>query len=251
MVAGYAASQFVEEGLSPGALAIVSSDNLPPYERPPLSKGLLAGSDHPADILIHEGSFYEQHGIELLLETSATRVDFDSRVVELDRGSPIRYETLIIATGARPRRLDIPGASLEGVHYLRNVRDSCAIHDAARDSGRAWKKLFSPEMSEFFASYFQRRGVRIAPDQHVTAIEGDQRVRSVTTSSGERIPTDLVVAGIGIEPNTSLFDGTSLKQDHGIVASECLETNISSVYAAGDGRTPAVRPRPVLLLGRL
>jgi len=280
MVAGYAARQFVEAGLDPGALAIISSDSLPPYERPPLSKGLLAGRDQPDDILINPPSFYADHGIALMLDTPATRVDFDARRIDLDQGDPVRFETLVIATGARPRALDIPGASLDGVRYLRDVRDSTAIRAAAIAIGagravmvgggfiamevssvlasqgvdvtmvfpdeRVWKRLFTPEISAFFAGYFKSRGVRIEPGQLVTRIDGSVRVEAVRTSTGARIPAGLVVAGIGIEPNASLFDGTPLRQDRGIVADEYLATNMPGVFAAGD----VVRYRD-LLFGKL
>src|SRR5262249_36846352 len=121
MVAGYAARELAGHGLRPGELAIVSADGVPPYERPPLSKGFLAGSEERAQLFINDADFYRAHGINLRLNTSVAALDLRRRLLQTATGEEVGYEKLLIATGARVRRLDIPGATLRGVHYLRTL----------------------------------------------------------------------------------------------------------------------------------
>jgi NADPH-dependent 2,4-dienoyl-CoA reductase/sulfur reductase-like enzyme len=266
MVAGYAARELTERGLEAGALAIVSQDSFLPYERPPLSKGLLAGREDVPEILINDEAFYRDHGITIMLDTRVERVDFDGRTLHRDGGEPLSYEKLIIATGARPRMLNVPGATLDGVYYLRTIDDSRAIREAAGKAKRAvaigggfismevasvlasqgvettmvfpeervWERLFTPEISAFFERYYRERGVRIETGLQVTGIEGSSRASGVATSSGRNIDGELVVAGIGVVPNVDLFEGTGLNLDRGIAVNECLETNLPNVYAGGD-----------------
>src|SRR5437879_2483651 len=124
MVAGYAAKQMVELGLKPGELAILSADNSVPYERPPLSKGFLAGRDTEEAIRINPQDFYAKHGIELKLECEVTAVDPKRRRLSLKSGDDFGFKKLIVATGARPRTLNIPGAKLRNVYSLRTLHDS-------------------------------------------------------------------------------------------------------------------------------
>ena len=121
MVAGYAAKQFVEMGLKPGELAIVSADNFAPYERPPLSKTFLAGKDNEDAIQISPSDFYKSHGIELKLQSEVTAVDIKRKRLVFKSGGEFSFGKLIIATGARERKLNVPGANLRNVFYLRIV----------------------------------------------------------------------------------------------------------------------------------
>src|SRR5687768_12080889 len=137
MVAGYAAKQLVEDGLKPSELTIVSADSSIPYERPPLSKSFLAGKDTEAGILISADDFYRGHGIEIRLNSEVDGVDPARRCVHLRSGDDIGFEKLVIATVARVRTLDIPGADLGGVYYLRTLEDSRIIRDKAGSAKRA------------------------------------------------------------------------------------------------------------------
>jgi len=130
MVAGYAAKQLVELGLKPGDLAILSADSSVPYERPPLSKGFLAGRDTEEGIRINPEEFYRKKGIDIKLECEVSAVDSQRKRLILRNGGEFGFERLIVATGARPRRLNINGADLRNVHYLRTVNDSKAIRSA-------------------------------------------------------------------------------------------------------------------------
>src|SRR5579859_5240851 len=124
MVAGYAAKELVERGLKSGELAIVSSDAALPYERPPLSKGFLAGKDTTDGILINPAQWYREHGIDVRLRTLIAKVDASSKFVRTSSGEQIGFDNLLIATGAQPRKLDCPGHDLAGVFYLRSMSDS-------------------------------------------------------------------------------------------------------------------------------
>ena len=265
MVAGYAAKEFVERGVKPGELGIVSADSALPYERPPLSKSFLAGKDTPESVLISPQSFYRDSGVGMHLNTAVDRVDLARKRV-IAGGAEFGFEHLIAATGARVRKLDVPGATLDGVLYLRSLGDSSRLRERLKPGGRAvvigggfigmevasqaaqlgvdttmvfprqtmGGRLFTPEIAGFFRRYYESRGVHFIPGASVTAIEGTGHVEGVSLSTGQRLAAGLVVAGIGVTPETSLFQGTAVKIDNGIVVDECLETGAPGVMAAGD-----------------
>jgi NADPH-dependent 2,4-dienoyl-CoA reductase/sulfur reductase-like enzyme len=266
MVAGYAAKEFVERGLGRGELGIASADTALPYERPPLSKSFLAGKDTQSTILINPDAFYRDHGIGVHLGTRITGVDFRRKLVSSDSGAEFTFDKLVVATGARPRTLDVPNASLGNIFYLRSLADSEQIRDAMQQAKRAlvigsgfigmevasqcaqhglettmvfpedriWKRLFTPEMSAFFRSYYEGRGVRFIAGASVSAFKGRDRVESAVLSTGQTVSADLVVAGVGVHPETELFKATEIKIADGIVVNEFLETSVPDVYAAGD-----------------
>ncbi|HEX8983895.1 MAG TPA: FAD/NAD(P)-binding oxidoreductase [Bryobacteraceae bacterium] len=267
MVAGYAAKEFAERGLQSGELAIVSADDALPYERPPLSKGYLRGADQESSVFISDAAFYREHGIEVKLRTAVERVDFENRLLRLPGGGEWHFEKLLIATGARVRTLDVPGADLDGLFYLRSLDDSRRIRDRAANARRAvvigggfigmeaasslaqrglevtmivpeervWPRLFTAEVSTFFERYYEARGVRIQRNAAVKGFEGKDRIEGVRTgANGVLLAADLVVAGIGVVPETSLFEGTGLRLQNGIQVNEYLETGIAGVWAAGD-----------------
>lgn len=268
MVAGYAAQSFVEHGLQDGELCIVTQEAAFPYERPPLSKEFLAGESQEEEILINDEDFYRKGGITLKKSTSVTEVLFDAKQLKTKNGETIGYEKLLIATGARVRTLKIPGAELKGVHYLRSLEDSRHIRESADNAKRAvvigggyigletsavlaqkelpvtlvvsgeklLARMFTREMSDFFQNYYEKRGVAFVKNAKATALTGNGHVTGITLDTGQELSGDLVLAGIGVEPQTSLFEGSSLqmKEGEGIVVNEYLETNIPDVYAAGD-----------------
>ncbi len=265
VVAGYAAKEFVERGIKPGELGIVSADSALPYERPPLSKSFLAGKDSAESVLINQESFYRDSGIGVHLNTPADRVDIGKKRV-VAGSAEFGFEHLIVSTGARVRTLDVPGARLDGVLYLRSLGDSGRLRERLNQGGRAvvigggfigmevaaqaaqlgvdttmvfpsqtmGGRLFTPEIAGFFRRYYESRGVHFIPGASVTAIEGKGRVDGVSLNTGQRLAAGLVVAGIGVTPETSLFQGTAVKIDNGIVVDERLETGAPGVLAAGD-----------------
>jgi NADPH-dependent 2,4-dienoyl-CoA reductase/sulfur reductase-like enzyme len=266
MVAGYAAKQFVEMGLKPGELAIVSADNFVPYERPPLSKTFLAGKDNEDAIQISPSDFYKSHGIELKLQSEVAAVDVKRKRLILKSGGEFTFGKLIIATGARVRKLNVPGANLCNVFYLRSLDDSRAIRSEVKKVKRAvvvgggfigmevaavlsqagldvtmvlnderiWKRLFTPEMSNFFEGYYKERGVRLFKSTAVTELRGDGSVKSAVLADGQTIPCELVVAGIGVQPETEMLASSGFKIENGVVVNEYLETGNADIWAAGD-----------------
>src|SRR5262249_51646099 len=126
-----------ERGLKPGELTIVSRDTSVPYERPPLSKGFLAGKDSESSILINPADWYREHGIELKFETTVDEVDVKGKVLRIASCEPVGFESLLISTGAQPRQLNIPGQELAGIFYLRSMSDSNQIRSAAATTKRA------------------------------------------------------------------------------------------------------------------
>ncbi len=262
MVAGYAAKEFVEYGLKPGELGIVSADSALPYERPPLSKTFLAGKDNEQTILINTESFYREHGIGIHLNSEIDRIDIAGKRLIERGGEEFRFEKLILATGARPRLLEVPGADREHVLYLRSMSDSARLRDAlktarkvvilgggftgmevasqsaqqGRDTtmvfpqDRVWKSFFTPEMSQFFQKYYKDRGVGFFPEAKVEEIGAN----SVSLSTGKKLDADLIVAGIGVTPVAEIARAAGLKVENGIVVNEFLKTDSAEVYAAGD-----------------
>jgi NADPH-dependent 2,4-dienoyl-CoA reductase/sulfur reductase-like enzyme len=266
MVAGYAAKQLVEDGLKPHELTIVSADSSIPYERPPLSKGFLAGKDTEASIFINADDFYRAHDIEVRLNCAVDSVDPTRKTVHLHSGEEIGFEKLIVATGARVRTLDLPGSDLAGVHYLRTLEDSKRIRrdmESAKQAvvigggfigmevtsvlaqnevrttmvlpeDRIWKRFFTPAMSRFFEDYFTARGVRFAKNNKVVKFNGADSVQSALLQTGESAPCDIVVAGIGVTPVIEPLANSGIEVRDGVVVNEFLETSQRDIYAAGD-----------------
>jgi NADPH-dependent 2,4-dienoyl-CoA reductase/sulfur reductase-like enzyme len=265
MVAGYAAKEFAERGAG-GDLLIISSDDVPPYERPPLSKGFLAGADEESSVFINPRDWYDQQGIGLRLKTIVEHVDPGAKCLRIAGGEDVTFEKLLIATGAHVRTLDVPGGDLDGVCYLRSLDDSKRIrasYQGAKNavvlgSGfigmevaavlaqqgiattmvfpeeRVWQRIFTPEMSAFFETYYEGNAVTFRHGDTVERFEGDGRVRAAITKSGTRLDADVVVAGVGVVPAADRLRESGLAIDNGLVVNEYLETSAPGVYAAGD-----------------
>lgn len=267
MVAGYAAKEFASHALKPGELAIVSGDTAMPYERPPLSKGFLSGKDDEASILINGPDWYRKHGIEVRLNTVIEHVDADKKRLRSSSGEEFECEQLLLATGARARKLDCPGNDLENVFYLRSLKDSQTIRSMTASAkpaviigggfigmevasvlaqkniqttlvireDRVWSRVFTPVMSAFFEQYYSARGVRIVKPARVAALEGEGKVQAVLLGDHEKIPCEFVVVGVGAIPVTELLGSkTDIAIDNGVVVNEYLEASRSGIYAAGD-----------------
>ena len=266
MVAGYAAKELASQGLRPGELTIVSADSVVPYERPPLSKGFLSGKDKQADILINSLDWYREHGIEVRLNTLVERVDAGKKQLRSNTGEEFECEHLLLATGARARKLDCPGNDLGNVFYLRSLKDSETIRSSSAGAktaavigggfigmevasvlaqkniqttliireDRVWSRVFTPAMSAFFEKYYTARGVRLVKQAAVVALEGKKTVKAVRLDNREEISCDLVVVGVGAVPITDLLEQTAVAVDNGIVVNEFLESSCAGIYAAGD-----------------
>jgi NAD(P)H-nitrite reductase large subunit len=266
MVAGYAAKQLVEMGLKPGELTILSADTSIPYERPPLSKGFLAGKETEEAIRINPEDFYRKQGIDVKLGCVVSAVDPQHKRLTLKSGGELGFNKLIIATGARPRTLEIPGAKLRNLHYLRSLDDSKVIQRSTENVKRAvvigggfigmevaavllqkgievtmilsddriWKRLFSPQMSSFFEAYYTARGIRFAKNATVAELRGNETVSSVLLADGQPIACDMVVAGIGVLPVTEMLANSGVDIGDGVMVNEYLEASGPDIFAAGD-----------------
>ena len=266
MVAGYAAKELAGRGLNSGELLIISADDALPYERPPLSKGFLSGKESEAGILINNPEWYRQQGVDVRLQTVIETVDVQNKRLQATSGETFEFETLLIATGARARKLDCPGNDLPNVFYLRSLDDSRKIRASAKSSkqavvlgggfigmevaavlaqkniettlilreDRVWSRVFTAPMSGFFERYYISRGVQLLKRESVVRLEGKGRVRTAVLSSGRTIPCDLVVAGVGATPVSELFTNSGLAVENGVVVNEYLETNQRGIFAAGD-----------------
>ena len=266
VVAGYAAKEFVAQSGKKDGLAIVTSENTLPYERPPLSKGFLAGKEKLADILISDAAYYREHGIAVHCDFKAAKVDFQKRRLTSNEGRQIGFDQLLIATGSTVRKLEVPGARRSEVLYLRQIRDSKAIQARIKRGNRAvvigsgfigmevasvlasrgvhttmvfpdervWKRLFTPALSAFFETQFSAHGVTFIKREQVVALRQKHGACEVSLGSGARVPADFIVAGVGVTPAVGLFRRTALNTEDGIRVNEFLETNVPGVWAAGD-----------------
>jgi len=266
MAAGYAAKELASRGLGSGELLILSADDALPYERPPLSKSFLSGKENEARILINSPEWYRQQEIDVKLQTVIQSADLEKKQLRGTSGETFQFETLLIATGARARKLDCPGSDLPNVFHLRSLDDSRKIRASAETSkqavvlgggfigmevaavlaqknietililreDRVWSRVFTPPMSDFFERYYTSRGVQLLKRESIVQLEGEDRVTAAVLTSGRKISCDMVVVGIGATPVTELFTNSSLVVDKGIVVNEYLETKQPGIFAAGD-----------------
>jgi 3-phenylpropionate/trans-cinnamate dioxygenase ferredoxin reductase component len=249
-----------------GAITMVSAENCLPYHRPPLSKTFLAGDKSEDDILIRSAEAYEHAHIELLLGRRVVRIDRATKQVQLDDGRSLSYSKLALTTGARVRRLKLPGSDLPGVLYLRDITDARRIMARLGSTQRAvivgggyigletaaslrklhvevtvlealpriLQRVTAPEVAAFYARVHGEEGVSIRTGVQLEAIEGGTDVTGLRCVDGERIPADLVIVGIGIEPETSLADAAGLRIVNGIEVDEFARTSDDNIVAAGD-----------------
>jgi 3-phenylpropionate/trans-cinnamate dioxygenase ferredoxin reductase subunit len=259
-----AASTLREEGAK-GRIILIGAEEDLPYERPPLSKGYLRGETREHAPL-RPAAFYADHDIETVLGTRVTHVDADAKVVGVEDGRRIPFDTLLIATGVRNRRIAIPGADLKGIYSLRDVQDADRIRAEMAPGRRAvvvgmgfigsevaaslrhagvevvaidpaetplFRVLGEP-IGRRIAALHQKHGVRTIFGQTVKAFEGTQRVSAVVTAQGTRIECDFVVVGIGVEPVVDFLDGSGVLVENGVLVDEYCKTNVDGIYAAGD-----------------
>lgn len=245
-----------------GRIALVSADASLPYHRPPLSKRFLRGESEAADALVEQEPFYAEHGVEARLGAEAAGVDTGARAVELATGERLGYGKLLLATGARPRRLDVPGADLPSVFSLRTLADAARLREAARSASRAvvvgagfigcevaaslrhlgldvtlvhrgaglFEQLRAPELSAQLTELYRQRGVELVLRDEVAEF----RAGSVETRAGRSLPADIAVVGVGVSPSVELLAGSGVELGDGVVVDERYRTSAPDVYAAGD-----------------
>jgi 3-phenylpropionate/trans-cinnamate dioxygenase ferredoxin reductase component len=259
-----AAETLRSEGFD-GRILLLGEEAVRPYERPPLSKGFLRG-EAEGPPFVHDESFYAEHGVELELSTSVTEVDRGGAAVVLADGRRVGYDKLLLATGAEPRRLVVPGAELDGVLYLRNLADSEAIGARLEPGkrlvvvGAGWigaeiaasarqqgcevtmlemtsvplERVLGPEVGAVYRDLHRGHGVEFLPETAAARFEGDGVVERVITTDGAVLEADFVVIGIGVLPRTALAERAGLDVDNGVLTDERLRTSDPRIFAAGD-----------------
>jgi NADPH-dependent 2,4-dienoyl-CoA reductase/sulfur reductase-like enzyme len=260
--AGFAAAEMLRRREFRGGIVMLSSEAAPPVDRPNLSKDFLAGSAPEDWLPLRPDGFYAEAGIDLRLNTEVTSIDTKARNVVVAGGGNIPYDRLLLATGAEPVRLPIPGADQPHVHTLRSLADCRAIIDAASGARRAivigasfigleaaaalrardievhvvapeqrpMERVLGPGVGDFVRALHEEHGVIFHLGDTVTAIDG----RRATLRSGGVLEADLVVVGVGVRPRLALAERAGLALDRGVVVNARLETSIPGIYAAGD-----------------
>lgn len=248
-----------------GPITLIGDEPYLPYERPPLSKNYLAGEMDGARLLIKSPQYYADSGIDLRMQRRVERIDRIGCIVEISDGSCLPYDWLVLATGGRVRPLDVPGADLRGVHYLRSIQDVDAFREKliagtrliiigggyiglevaaiAHKHGckitlletmpRVLNRVTAQALSQFYTDTHREAGVHVRVNASVSSLEGNGEVRTVHCDN-EALPADLVIIGVGLVPNVELAAETGLPVDNGIVVDECTRTLDPRILAVGD-----------------
>ena len=259
-----AAETLRQEGFT-GRLTLIGDEPERPYERPPLSKDHLRGETDEIPY-VHDASFYRDNDIELLTSRRVTGIELGLRELLLEGDRRLGYDRLLLTTGSIPRRLDVPGGKLDGIHYLRTLSDSARIGERFEEGrrlvvvGSGWigaeiaasarqngcdvtmiemaslplERVLGPEVGQIYLDLHRDNGVEFIPETTVERFEGEGSVERVVTADGAVIETDFVVVGIGVAPRTGLVESAGLKIDNGVVVDEHLETTAPGVFATGD-----------------
>jgi 3-phenylpropionate/trans-cinnamate dioxygenase ferredoxin reductase component len=249
-----------------GRVMLIGAEPERPYERPPLTKDYLRGESERAKAYVHPGGFYAQQEIELVTGVTVTAIEPGESRVRLDDGRMVGYDRLLLATGAEPRRIPVPGAGLDGVYYLRTMADSDLLRARLDAGGRVvvagagWigsefaasarqrgldvtvldpqplpnERIFGPEIGTFYRDVHAQQGIDLLLGEGIDSFEGDGAVAHVWTTGGRKIECDFAVIGIGVVPRTGLAAEAGLKIDNGIVVDAQLQTSAPDIFAAGD-----------------
>ena len=260
--AGSAAAEMLRREGYDGTLTMLSADDAAPYDRPNLSKDYLAGTAQEDWIPLRPAEFYEKKKIDVRLRTRVAAIEVADRFVTLADGGRVNFDALLLATGASPVRLDVPGADSPRLHYLRTLDDSRAIIAKAKDAKRVavigasfigletaaalrerglevhvigpqvrpLERVLGPELGDMIKAIHEEHGVVF----HLGAGAASISEQGVVLTTGVTVPADLVVAGIGVRPDVELAKQAGLAVDNGVVVNPYLQTSAPAVFAAGD-----------------
>ena len=255
-------------------ITLFGAETHPPYQRPPLSKQYLSGEYGLERVYLRPEKFYSDRDVDLKLGVTVSGINPSAHTISTSTGNSMTYDKLLIATGSRPRILDVPGSDLNGIYYLRTIADVDAIRQAMQSArnlciigggyiglevasiavtsglnvnvlemeSRVLKRVTTPEMSEFYHELHSSHGVNITLNSAVEGFAGKDRVTEILCGNS-RIEADLVIIGIGILPNIELAEKAGLACDNGILVDECCHTSEPDIYAAGDCTN---HPNPIL-----
>ena len=267
--AGHGAGQVVatlKQHKYDGRIILLGDEEYPPYQRPPLSKKFLAGEMPPERLYFKPESFYDDPNIEVRLNTRVVGIDRDAACARTDAGDRIPYDTLVLATGSRVRRIPVEGSDLGGVFYLRSIGDVNDIRAKLADArrlviigagyiglevaavtnklgldvtvvelaDRVMSRVVSEQVSAFYQREHYEQGVNLLLSTGIRAFRGNGAVRAIETDDGRELPTDLAIVGVGILPNTELAADAGLEVDNGIIVDDRCRTVDPSIYAIGD-----------------
>ena len=268
-LAGAKAAEGAREAGFEGRIVLVGEEARHPYERPPLSKDILRAEKEPDSSQVHESGYYAQHAIELITGDAVTALDAGAKRAQLASGESIAFDAAVLATGAAPRPLTLPGAELSGVHYLRTVEDSVALHQAITKASRVavigagWigsevaasarqmgadvvlieplevplHRVLGSQVGGVFAQLHSDHGVVMRMGVGVERLQGGSAVEQVVLADGRVEAADVVVAGIGVTPRIELAEAARLTIDNlagGVVVDQNLQTSAAGIFAAGD-----------------
>jgi 3-phenylpropionate/trans-cinnamate dioxygenase ferredoxin reductase subunit len=260
-----AAASLRQEGFA-GAITMISSERILPYHRPPLSKAALCAGACDEDLLIRPSEFYAKQAIEVQMATRVTQIDAQRRSVQCDNGQELYYSHLILATGADVRRLNLPGAELPAVCYLRDREDVLKMRTFIRPGShaviigggyigletaaslrkqgmhvtvlevqsRVLQRVTAPEISAFYTRVHREEGVEFVLGATIERLDAEGEQTAVQLGDGRRLLADLIVVGIGVTPNVELARQSGLDCTNGIVVDEHARTACENVYAVGD-----------------
>jgi 3-phenylpropionate/trans-cinnamate dioxygenase ferredoxin reductase subunit len=264
--AGQAAVSLRQEGFA-GRILMVGEEPYLPYQRPPLSKKYLAGELELERMYVRHQNFYDEHNIDIRLSTRVEKINREDQAVVLSDGTEERYGFLVLATGSRVRKLQIPGHDLKGVHYLRSVEDVHRIQEDFKPGARLviigagyigmetaavavthgldvtvvetadyiMSRALAPEVAAFFDKVHREAGVKIMCGRDPNAeILGDGKVELLRGADGQDRPADLIIAGIGILPTTDIAEEAGIECADGIIVDECCRTSDPHIVAIGD-----------------
>ncbi|MDT0617445.1 FAD-dependent oxidoreductase [Salinisphaera sp. P385] len=251
-----------------GKIVIVGEEAHLPYQRPPLSKAYLSGEVELSSLYLKPQETYDKAGVTLSLDTRVEAIDRDSRELTLADGSGLTYDNLVLATGSQVRRIPVPGADLDGIHYLRTIADVDALRPALtagqrlvivgggyiglevaavaaklgvsvtvlETEGRVMARVTGETISRYFERKHREAGVDLRTGTRVVAFEAgdDGQVSGVTCDDGSTVPADLVLVSIGIQPETTLAEAAGLPCDDGILVDEYTRTDDPHILAIGD-----------------
>jgi len=266
--AGAQAAISLRQGGHQGPLILLGNEPHPPYERPPLSKEFLAGKRTAAQLALRKPEFYAAQGIELRLGASITAIDRTAHRLHLADGGRLAYDRLVWATGGRPRRLSCPGADVAGVHYVRSISDVTALSSELADGGkrvvligggyigletaavlrtlghdvtvleaqeRLLARVTAPPVCDFYLAAHRAKGVCVRLGAAVTRlVTGNGHVTGVELATGEQIPADIVIVGIGILPNVEPLLAAGIDCPNGVRVDATCASNDASILAIGD-----------------
>jgi len=266
-LAGAKAAQALREEGFDGRITLFGDESHQPYERPPLSKDYLQGKAERNTVFVHSEDWYAEHDVDLRLGTEVTSLDAAAHEVTTAAGDRWGYEKLLLATGSTPRRLTVPGADLDSVHYLRRLEDSDRIKAAFQNAhrvaivGAGWigletaaaaraagldvtllenaelplLRILGPQVAQVFADLHRDHGVDLRSEVQVIELTGEHgAVAGVRLGDGELVRADMVLVGVGITPNDGLAARAGLDVANGITVDEHLRTSDPDIYAAGD-----------------